>query len=358
MKSINDYVHLEPKLYQQVLDNVENLFLKPLNQWGLSKFKRVMIYATGSSSNAAFGALPLMSKILGMPIQVEEPSISENYLMNIENDTLCLAISQGGHSYSVVKLVERLQKNQKMVVALTSEKDSPLARVSNRVLEMGMPVEEMPYVSAGYSVTILDLILIALVLSKKLGKISAEEDEKYWQLIQEITKKLPQVIKQSDQWVEKHVDDFSNAQRITFIGYGAAYGVAREGETKFTEAVRNNAWGKELEEYMHGPYLGLHAEDIIVFIEPNGKLADRAQLLRKFLKQHVNHVYTIYANQVNLSTLTTGDLAFEIATDELLAALFLTVPIHLMAYRLFQIKGVDLEHSAYPDFDQITASKI
>ena len=54
---------------------------------------------------------------------------------------------------------------------------------------------------------------------------------------------------------------------------------------------------------MHGPYLGLHAEDIIVFIEPNGKLADRAQLLRKFLKQHVNHVYTIYANQVNLSTL-------------------------------------------------------
>lgn len=53
-----------------------------------------------------------------------------------------------------------------MVVALTSEKDSPLARVSNRVLEMGMPVEEMPYVSAGYSVTILDLILIALVLSK------------------------------------------------------------------------------------------------------------------------------------------------------------------------------------------------
>lgn len=96
MKSINDYVHLEPKLYQQVLDNVEKLFLKPLNQWNLSKFKRVMIYATGSSSNAAFGALPLMSKILGMPIQVEEPSISENYLMNIENDTLCLAISQGG----------------------------------------------------------------------------------------------------------------------------------------------------------------------------------------------------------------------------------------------------------------------
>ncbi|RXA85589.1 glucosamine--fructose-6-phosphate aminotransferase, partial [Enterococcus faecalis] len=78
----------------------------------------------------------------------------------------------------------------------------------------------------------------------------------------------------------------------------------------------------------------------------------------KFLKQHVNHVCTIYANQVNLSTLTTGDLAFEIATDELLAALFLTVPSHLMAYRLFQIKGVDLEHSAYPDFDQITASKI
>ena len=52
------------------------------------------------------------------------------------------------------------------------------------------------------------------------------------------------------------------------------------------------------------------------------------------------------------------DLSLEVEADELFAALYMTIPVHLLAYRLSKEKGHDLEHSAYPDFDQITSSKI
>lgn len=356
MKSIEDYVHLEPAYYQDVLANYQQLFGKYFTASKIAQIDSVTIYATGSSSNAAYGALPFMSKVLGMPVQIEEPSIAENYLLNVKQGTLCIAISQGGHSYSVVKLVQRLQELNQRVYTLTSEADSPVAQVSQNLLMMGMPVEEMPYVSAGYSVEILDLMLISLTIAKNKGRISADQFDRIFTQINNVIHQLPEVIKRSSAWVDKNLTQFNKAKRLQFIGYGSAYGVSREGETKTTEAVRISSWGKELEEYMHGPYLGLMRQDFIIFLEPNGKLQEREERLKKFLRQHVDHVYTIYANEaVNKQE---NDLDLKVKTDELLTALFMTVPVHLLAYRLSQEKGNDLEHSAYPDFDQITASKI
>ena len=75
MKSIEDYVKLEPQYYQGVLDKFQQLLVAPFANVRTSKIDNVIIYATGSSSNAAYGALPFMSKVLQMPVQVEEPSI-------------------------------------------------------------------------------------------------------------------------------------------------------------------------------------------------------------------------------------------------------------------------------------------
>lgn len=356
MKSIEDYVNLEPTFYQGVLDHYDELFVHTLKDIAVTGIDNIVIYATGSSANAAYGALPFMSKVLGLPVQIQEPSISENYLMNVSENSLSIAISQGGHSYSVVELVQRLQQAGHVVFSLTSELDSPLAEISDHVLSMGMPVEEMPYVSAGYSVAVLDLMLISLTIAQQKERLSENEVNDYLQQIDRVIAALPNIIAQSTDWVTEQLPTFSNAKRLSFVGYGAAYGVAREGETKITEAVRISAWGKELEEYMHGPYLGIHNDDIVVFIEPNGKLAERSDLLKKFLNQHINHVYTIYAN--HNQSLLAHDLALGLEIDELLASLFMTIPIHLLAYRLSKEKGIDLQHSAYPDFDKITSSKI
>ena len=358
MKSIEDYVYLEQGYYQDILKNFEELFLTQLNNVKLLEIDNLVLYATGSSSNAAFAALPFMSNILQIPISIEEPSITENYGLNIKKNTLCIAISQGGHSYSIVKLVEKLQEQGITVFSMTSEKNSPLAEVSQHVLQMGMPVEEMPYVSAGYSVTILDLMLISLLVARSQEKMTNDELKKHINSISAIANSFSELVDRSSEWVDQEIDNFNKARRITFIGYGSAYGVAREGETKFTEAVRISTWGKELEEYMHGPYLGLRPDDFFVFIEPNGRLEQRANLLKKFLINHSNNVYTIFACDSGFITQNTNDLNLNIKTNELLASLFMTVPIHLMAYRLSKRYNIDLEHSAYPDFDKITASKI
>ncbi len=354
MKSIEDYVNLEKTFYQNVLKNKDELYGNKLDEKTLNGISNIVIFATGSSSNAAYSALPFMSKITGLPIYVEEPSIAANYLLNFNNDTLYLAISQGGHSYSIINLVQKFEQNGKKIFTLTSDKNSPVYKVSDHVLSMGMPVEEMPYVSAGYSVTILDLMLISMEIGEELGNLSLNKKDLYMNEIKSIIESLPYVVQKSNVWIENNINALNKAQRIIWIGYGSTYGVAREGETKVTETVRISSWGKELEEYMHGPYLGLHADDVIIFIDSNGILEDRVDKLKEFLNLHVKNVLTINAKKNG----NNKDLTLDMDCDELLASLFMTIPVHLMSYKLSQMKKNDLTVSEFPEFDKITASKI
>lgn len=351
-QNIQYYVHQEPAIMANIIKTDHQLFEKPVNEIAGQVVESVTIYATGSSSNAAYCALPFMADILKMPITVEDPSYASNYLLEPDKHGLAIAISQGGHSYSTIQLVKRLQAAGKPVFTLTSDLKSPIAEVAHHLIPMGMPIETMLYVSAGYSATILDLMLLANMIAEKRGIITAEDSQTHLQQIQQVINCLPSVIKLSEKWSDLHYQELASAQRCIFIGYGASYGVAREGETKFTEAVRNTAVGKELEEYMHGPYLGLHKDDIIIFLDPMGRLHNRQEKLQRFLKEHVERVWTISAN--NPQT----ELNLSVDCDELLASLFLTIPVHLTAFKASQLLGYDLHHSAYPDFDEITHSKI
>ena len=353
MKSMKNYVELEPKLYRDVLNNQDHLFSKFIDTATKQTFDSVVIYATGSSSNAAHGARPFISQCLNVPVYIEEPSFNATYMLVPRKETLYIAISQGGHSFSTLKMIERLQDDGMSVAVMTSDEGSPIGKKAQNVVNMGMPIEEMPYVTAGYSVTILDLMLMSLKLGIEMHTISDKQADSYYQQIETVVDHMDDIVARSEAWVEQVKEKYFQAKRIVFIGYGAAYGVSREGETKVTETVRITAWGKELEEYMHGPYLGMHSSDHIIFIEPDGKLQDRAIKLKKFMDNHDVDTAVISAFDDKGASLRLG-----LEVNELLASLFMTVPVHLLSFELSKMHGIDLTKSAYPDFDQITGSKI
>ncbi|WP_439443931.1 SIS domain-containing protein [Listeria aquatica] len=358
MKSMEDYINLEQTIYQNILQNRNDILqeITQLSATELASYESIVIFATGSSSNAAFAAQPYMASKLQIPVYIEEPSFAANYMMHLNQKTLYLAISQGGHSYSTIHIVEEIEKHGGTVFTLTSDLESPIAKKAKHVIGMGIGVEEMPYVTAGYSATILILDLLALELSRQMKRLHTEDYEKELDEMSKIARFLPEVIAKAEWWIEGFKEEFLTAERMIFVGYGSTYGVAREGETKITETVRISAFGKELEEYMHGPYIGLAKTDRIFFIEPHGKLEERAEKLKQFLEGHVETVYTIYADKVEERQ--ARDLMLGVQTSEYLASLFTTIPVHLLSYKVSQWKGINLEISAYPEFDRITGSKI
>lgn len=352
MKSMLDYVKLEQKINNQILSGNN---LESFKHDYTAAFRDIVIFATGSSSNAATAARLYLQKITNMPVYVKEPSIVMNYEDIQTKDTLYFAISQGGHSSSTINLVDRLQKDGFVVWTLTSKPESPIAKIANNVIDLNMGIEEMPYVTAGYVATILNLFLLALLIAENNGSLSADEVSSEREKIEKVVQKNSFIIEKTDEWFKKHKHHLVNNNRYVTISYGSTYGTAKEAETKFTETLHVAAHGHELEEYMHGPYLGLIEDDVLFLIDPDGKLKNRMKTLRQFLDQHMKRTYLItLGDEVQYD----HDLAFDLDIDELLAPLVLTTPVHLISYYLSKEKGVDLTQSYYPDFDQITKSKI
>ena len=358
MKSMEYYIKSEAENYSKILNDYQQLMDKLVEKYksNKDKYSSIVLFATGSSSNAAYGAVPYMTERLGIPVYVEEPSIAANYHSNFRDDILYIAISQGGHSASTIKVVKELVDKNIDVFVFTSDLESPIAKTNASMISMGFGIEEMPYVTLGYSITILLLILFAAEASYQTGTISKELYEEDKKELGIIADNLPSVVNLAEEWTKQYLEQNTDIERLFFIGYGAAYGVAREGETKVTETDHITAQGKELEEYMHGPYIGLHNSDHFIFIEPQGKLEERSQKLAKFLRLHSDHITVIAKNKV----LNPKDevLDLKINVNELFAALFMTIPVHLLAFKLSKVVNNNLEVITYPEFDEITASKI
>lgn len=352
MSSMLDYIKKEKEINLGILNNPD--LFKNI-QFNNTEYRDIVIFATGSSSNAANSAHIFMQDVLGIPVYIKEPSISLNYESFWDKETLYLAISQGGHSSSTIEIVKYYQKNNMDIYVLTSDVNSPIAKISNKVIDLNMGIETMPYVTAGYTATILVLWLFSIELAFSNNNITQSAKKNSYDEIKKVITSADDVIVKTDEWYNKNREEIISKKRFVFIGYGACYGTALEAETKFTETIHLPAHGHELEEYMHGPYLGLNKDDFLVLIDSEGKLADRMNLLRVFLDKHMDKTYKFTSAR---SSNQIQDLCFDLMIQENLAPLVLTIPFHMISYYVSKEHGVNLFESYYPDFDVITKSKI
>ena len=340
-----------------ILNNRKQLFAPVINKLENKKFKRIIIYATGSSSNAVYCSKLYMQNILNVPVEIQEPSMAKNYELFFDHEALYFAISQSGCSYSTIEVVKEAQRvGIKDLYTLTSDLNSPIAKISNHVLDMGIGIESVVFVTLGVMSIALFFDLIALELGLLTDKISKEKYYYELENVKNAILKINPAIELSYQWYEKNKGKFVKGQRFVLIGYGPSYGVAREGNTKIAETVRVPTNCHELEEYMHGPYIGLNKNDYIIMINPFGVLHERMMRLRTFLDNHVENVFMILNDKdVNNQE---NDLALNFNVNEHLSPLYMLVPIHILSYRLSEYHKVDLTRSSYPDFDVLMKSKI
>lgn len=345
------YVHKESEILKKIVDEFDQH--ASILQKMTHTFDHIVIFATGSSANAAYAAKVLLSKLTNMNVEIKEPSMALHYDFYVNEKTLYFAISQGGHSTSTIEIVKAIQKQHIMVYVITSDIESPLAHLAKHLLLLDIQ-EDMPFVTAGESATIVYLWMIGLTLGRNMQIISDQDIQNYVTLFYELIAQLSTCIQVVDNWFTRNKEEVCKAKRFLCVSYGASYGSAREFETKFTETLRVPSAGFELEEFMHGPYIGIHPQDSIFLFDSAGKLSDRMQTLYSFLKRHVTHVY--YFKQ---STLVSEDhihLPFEVHED--VSCLFFNIVVHLTSWYVSQIKQVDLTKSSYPDFDEMLKSKM
>lgn len=350
--NIYDSEKVLKKIFSQFLEN-NNYLLKKIQNL---KLKKILILGTGSSINAVKASKYFLEEILDIKLYIEEPSVFFNYEKLDTEIDLLISVSQSGKSDSTIKGTLKVKKTLDIpVIVITANSSSPLSKYSELILDLNIGIEQVGFVTKGFSGTILNLYLLFLNLRKLKYPNDTGIVEKHLKDIELLINKIPDVINESNLYFEKNKDILINSNRFLCIGYGSNFGISKEFETKFTEVVRCPSSGFELEEYMHGPYLEANKEHVIFYLDNGDFLSERMYLLKKYMDKYIKFS-TIISSEKDESNSIFINIGDNI-NKNLLVILFV-IPIQILSYKIATNKGINVEKKIFSDFDLILKSKI
>jgi glucosamine--fructose-6-phosphate aminotransferase (isomerizing) len=286
----------------------------------------LLIASRGSSSNAARYAQYLLGRASRVPVAFATPSLYTLYEQPPRLDgALVVGISQSGESPDVKAVVEEARRQGRPTIALTNEVTSPLALAAEAVL----PLEAGEERSVAATKTYLNSLgAIALLFA------ASTRDAHAWH---ELARMPTQVAAQLEQ-------SLADAARIemslgggTVVGRGINYGSAFEIALKIRElsGLLFEAWSAA--DLMHGPVAAIAPDWPVIAVAPPGPALASMETAIAGLAARGARVLVIGEDEDAALRLVPG-------VPEWLSPLVTVIPGQLVALRLAELRGGDVDH--------------
>lgn len=347
------YIFQEREILKYIIENRKINLRKYIDYISSNRINNWVVLATGSSANAMLCAKYYVESIVKVSVDFKTVLPFTYYDQKLKDDTLVFAVSQSGRSYSTIKALEKAKNAH--CFTLTANEDSPIAKISDEIINIGCGEEKVGYVTKGFSATVLTFMLIGLETAKLWKRISEDEYNKKIKELESAIDRIDDVIDRTINWYKNYKDKLIGCKHFIAIGYGPSIGVISEFNTKFTETLRVSVNAHELEEYMHGPYLALKEDQSIIFIETNNELEERQNKLKNYIERFTNNCYKVSYVKEDCNPKT---LCLDLNFDELVLPILMVVPVQYLAYQIAVDINSDFLTDKFDGFGKTMGSKL
>lgn len=263
------------------------------------KFDTIVVVASGSSYNAAFAAKVFSEENLGLKIEIYYPNYFYNHVLpqNINKKNLYVFISQTGKTKTVLETIKVIKKLGGMTLALTESKLAPIAKSANYSFEIGSNNEPYVFRTSGYTLSVVTMLMLLLQIAENNKVISEKEHQNYLIEIDNISKDLPRIIQQAEDWYEDHKKEMSSANAFLFAGGGDLWPTAQEAEMKFMEMVPVITKSYEIEEIIHGPQNSFKKGMVFFLMAEQKEDIEKAERIHDFIYNEITqNIFVISRN--------------------------------------------------------------
>ena len=258
-----DYVQLAHVRMGENLERSSELVAQLVDIFQSGSFDALRIVASGSSRHAADCARDYLQDALQMQVSVVTPEAFVDFEHTYPQHVLNIAVSQSGYSTNTIAALDYMRAHDMAAVALTANVEAPIKEHADIVLDYGVGVESVDFVTLGVEVLVEYLVLFGIFGGQARGTIDA--------------KGVAPRLDDQDRMLE-----LSEHMPAMVVGNGPNYGVAEEAALKLSETIKIPAMHHEGEEFVHGPEMQI-VPGYLVFIvdDPQGseRLANIADAL-------------------------------------------------------------------------------
>ncbi len=269
-----------------------------------------------------------------------------HYYNTLNSKTLVLGFSHTGSTKTTIDALARSKSAGARTIGLTGVAGSPITKTANRHMIVGNGLEKSRAHTKSYTSSILAGIYMGTYyLREEVSNQSAE-------VILEQLNEIPEYIHSEIVQNEKKIAELATtigfrAKRTFIVGAGPNVATAMEAALKLKESSYSSAEGMESEQFLHGPWVSLDKDSIMLVLAPQGPSRERHMDLLKALRNL--DVKTIAITDDKRIVEASSESIFIPDVKEELSPLIYIIPLQLYAYYVAVEKGINPDFIHYDD---------
>ena len=307
-----------------------------------ASLKRVVMVACGTSWHAALVGKFLVEGICRVPVEVDLGSEFRYRDPIVGEGDLLVAISQSGETADTLAALREGRKRGARVLSICNVVGSTIARESDGVLYTHAGPEIGVASTKAFTTQLAALVVLAIHLGRRNGHLSEEDAVELVKDLLSIPEQMKEILDHSAS-INVIARRYATARDFLYLGRGINYPIALEGALKLKEISYIHAEGYPAGEMKHGP-IALIDEDLpVVVISPLGSGYEKI----------INNLTEVRAREGKvIAVASKGDARIGELVDDViqiphvrveLQPLLTVLPLQLLAYRVADIRGTDVD---------------
>lgn len=331
---------LEGRLHQHnvLVDSIGNGAERLLEQ-----VEHIQIVACGTSYNAGMVARYWFEHLAGISCDVEIASEFRYRKFVTRPKSLLITLSQSGETADTLAAL-RLAKEKGYMGAMTicNVAGSSLVRESDLAFMTRAGVEIGVASTKAFTTQLATLLMLVIAIGKVTGNISLSQEEELVKALQSLPAEIEKALAFNQQ-IESLAQDFADKHHTLFLGRGEYYPIAMEGALKLKEISYIHAEAYAASELKHGPLALIDADMPVIVVAPTNDLLEKVKSNIEEVRSRGGQLY-VFADKEAGFTETEGMKIMTMPkVNEVIAPIFYTIPMQLLAYHVALIKGTDVD---------------
>ena len=327
-KAVRDTIAPRIRNGRVVLDDIT------LTAEQLKSFTKICIVACGTAYHVGVVAKYAFEELLRIPVEVDVASEFRYRKPIIDERTLMIIISQSGETADTLAALREAKRAGCRVLSIVNVVGSTIANESDDVIYTWAGPEISVASTKAYSTQLAVIYLLTLYIGEKLGRLSAEELDRYIDELQQIPELIEKMLAHKEN-IQFFASRYFNAGDMYFIGRNVDYAASLEASLKLKEISYIHSEAYAAGELKHGP--------LVIALATDGRLFDKMMSNIREVKARGAVVLGL-ATEDRTEIAEQTDMVFYIPKiSPFMLPSLSVIPMQLFAYYVASMKGCDID---------------
>ncbi len=308
----------------------------------LSKAKRIIIVACGTSWHAGLIAEYMIEELCRIPVEVEYASEFRYRNPVVGPGDVIIAVSQSGETADTLVAIESAKQKGAIILGVCNVVGSSIARLSDAGAYTHAGPEIGVASTKAFTAQLAVLCLIGLKVAIVKGSITQQRFQHLLDELDHIPEKVATALKLNDR-IKEIAAKYKDARDFLYLGRGYNFPVALEGALKLKEISYIHAEGYPAAEMKHGPIALVDENLPVVFVATRDSYYEKVVSNIQEIKARKGKVIAVITEGDQVIPGMADDIIEVPEADELVAPILSVIPMQLLAYHIGVLKGFDVD---------------